>query len=73
MMQYLLILMIEGILIFGAIKRWQWIIDPPKTLFFIYPLSFLRLLFDPEEMVYAVIGQGVIALILVTATMIWRT
>ncbi len=36
------------ILVLGAHRRWRWLVDPPKDLWFVYTQSLLKALFGSE-------------------------
>ena len=64
-----------AVLIFGTLRRWSWLVDPPEDLWFVYSGSFIKKFCGTEVLELTNIYLGVaciIAGVAGTGMSIWR-
>ena len=55
---YLLLVLIGLVIIYGARRRWRWLVDPPEWLYLVYSQSFLKVLLGRQFVLYFTYFMG---------------
>lgn len=56
-------LLVGTVFVYGGVRRWKFLVDPPTELWFLYSQSLLRCIFQPREMRVVTILQGIVCFI----------
>jgi hypothetical protein len=57
---YLLVVLIGLVIIYGARRRWRWLVDPPEWLYLVYSQSFLKVLLGRQFVLYFTYFMGML-------------
>jgi hypothetical protein len=57
---YLLVVLIGLVIIYGARRRWRWLVDPPEWLYLVYSQSFLKVLLGRQFVLYFTYFMGLL-------------